>query len=104
MTPSEILYLRRVLRDATEGRWRPISGGIVTHRPSHLKPDVFLGADEIEYYGGLLICESMTTRDAVAACAAMEALPAALDEIERLRGCGRLQLSRFSDTVVGRPA
>jgi hypothetical protein len=102
MDAGEIAYLRKVVKDATRpAEWRPINGGIVVPVVGEFDPrgrrrgsgDAF---SEEQYYGGDLICESMSTRDAIAASAAVVALPQALDEIERLRGAGRLQLSRWA--------
>jgi hypothetical protein len=102
MDAGEIAYLRKVVKDATPGPWRPTSGAAVAPPLTRWLHGMIDGADEVEYYGGHLVFESCRAADSIAACAAMEALPRALDEIERLRGAGRLQLTRFADTPFGR--
>lgn len=96
MTPAEILYARRVLTDATGKAedWRPTAGGIVAALAEATSRGRGIDAAELAYYGGALVCESMAARDALAACVAVEMLPKAMTEIERLRGAGRLQLAR----------
>jgi hypothetical protein len=82
VTEGETRYLRRVLRYSTPGDWRPIpiGGGIVVLDSSRAN------SDELDYYGGKLVCESINPADALAVCSVMEMAPRLLAAVEYSKG------------------
>lgn len=91
--------LRDAARAATQGHWRPgkSSGSVVTD-VAHAPPEFIVGADEILYYGGHLVCESI--RGANAAFVSMLCPPVALALVEALLRETTLSMSLEQARVI----